>query len=147
VAVVAFSYTAWAARFPGLVASVPEPTATAYFAEAEIYCDNSVCSLIPYEPTGAPPVLTRQIILNMIVAHLATLNSPINGQPASPLVGRISAATQGSVTVSVDMPQPNTAAWWNQSQYGAQAYAMMAGFRLAHYRASPGQFSRFRSAW
>lgn len=137
-----FSYQDWSARYPVLAASVSEPTATLYFAEAEIYCDNSACAIIPYEPDCAPPVITRELILNSLVAHIALLNSAINGIGPSPLVGRVDAATQGSVSVSAKMDGvPGTAAWFMQTQPGASAYQMMAGFRNARYIANPGRFA------
>lgn len=138
-----FSYADWSARFPSLVASVSEPLATLYFAEASIYCDNSACAIIPYDNTLTPPILTRELILNLLVAHIALLNTPINGQGPSPLVGRVDSATEGSVSVSAVMDGiPGTAAWYVQTTYGSQAYQLMAGYRTARYCASLGRFAQ-----
>lgn len=126
-AVVTFAYTPWAARYPELAASVNSALATAYFAEASLYCDNSDASPVA-------DVTVRAVLLNMLTAHIAALNAPLNGQPSSPLVGRISQAAEGSVSVQtqMDLP-PGSAAWFAQTKYGAAAWQAMAPYRQAQY--------------
>jgi len=135
---IAFSYSTWVARYPEFSGVVPA-LATLYFAEACLYVDNTGLG-----PISDPGTLT--VILNMTTAHIAALNSPKTGdvynsngtEPASPLVGRIASATEGSVTVSAEMPdQPGTAAWWQQTKYGTAAYQAMLPFRVFRYFGNP----------
>jgi hypothetical protein len=126
-AIVTFSYDAWAARYPELASSVNAALAGLYFSEASIYCDNSDASPIA-------DINVRTVILNQLTAHIAALNAPLGGQPASPLVGRISQATEGSVSVQtqMDLP-PGSAQWFAQTKYGAAAWQAMSPYRMAQY--------------
>jgi len=125
--IVTFDYGAWSARYPELAASVNATLAGAYFAEAGLYCDNTDCSRIW-------DVNARALLLNMVVAHIAALNATINGQAASPLVGRISNATEGSVSVQTQMDYPpGSAQWFVQTRYGAAFWAATAQYRTMRY--------------
>lgn len=128
--VVTFDYLAWSSRYPELAAWVGAPQAQAYFDEAALYCDNTPCSPIP--------IWTRPMILGMATAHIAALNAPLNNAPSSPLVGRISNATEGSVTVATqnDYP-PGVAQWWQQTKYGAAWWAATVQYRTMHYSPPP----------
>ena len=128
--VVTFDYPTWAAMFPELAVSVAEPAATMYFGMACAYVDNTPCTLILNTTTLAA-------VLNMTTAHLAQLLATQNGQPASPLVGRIATAAEGSVNVAVEMQTPPTAAWWMQTKYGALAWQALAPWRTSLYIAAP----------
>jgi hypothetical protein len=78
------------------------------------------------------------MLLNLLTAHICQLRQPLNGQPSSPLVGRISEATEGSVTVKAEMiAAPGSAQWYNQTKYGAQYWQMTLPFRSARYYAGP----------
>lgn len=150
---ITFSYPAWIARYPEFV-GVSQPLAQQYFAEATLYCDN----------TGAGPVrdpIQLALLLNMLTAHVAAINAPqiagaandgVGSGPNSTLVGRIDSATEGSVTVSADMPeQPGTEAWFNQTKYGAAYVAATLQYRTMRYYVGPrrrfgplyGGFGRF----
>lgn len=128
--IVAFNYPLWAVRYPELSTTVAEPLAQAYFNEAQLYLDNTACSKVTDDSVGGQ----RNILLNMITAHIAALNAPLNGQPASPLVGRISGAGEGSVNVQVqnDYP-PGSPQWYQQTKYGAAFWAATVGYRTARY--------------
>ena len=131
-AVVTFDYPTWTARYPEF-ALIPDAVASLYFNEATLYCSNEACAIIPPIP--------RATILNMLTAHIAALNQVVGGQPVNPLVGRISDATEGSVSVSVALEGvPGTAAWFTQTKYGIAAYQAMAPYRTARYVPSPGRF-------
>jgi len=128
--VVAFDYTAWSARYPELAAFVAEPMAQAYFNEAQLYCDNTPCSPIHDDSVGGQ----RSVILNMATAHIAAINAPLNNQPSSPLVGRISNATEGSVSVQTEnLYPPGTVQFWQQTKYGAAFWAATTQFRTFRY--------------
>ena len=132
---VVFVYSSWTARYPEFQAVI-SIQAQLYFNEACLYCDNTACS-----PVRDPIVLIT--LLNMLTAHIAWLNSPqTNGAPdsngnesAPPLVGRIASGAEGSVNVAVEMPtQPGSAAWFQQTKYGAAYWAASAQYRQAVYR-------------
>jgi hypothetical protein len=145
--VVVFSYADWIAMYPELANSVTQPTAQMYFFQAQLYCDNTPTSIIRDTSPGGE----REMLLNMMTAHIAALNAPINGQPSSPLVGRITNATQGSVSVAtqMDMP-PGSAQWYNQTKYGAAFWAATAKYRTMRYVPGPQPFRRgagFGNPW
>ena len=132
-AVVYFDYSAWSAQYPALAAYVDQATAQIWFNIAgTLYLNNTSSSIIGDLPT-------RGYILNMLTAHLVILNVPINGVAPSGIVGRITTASQGSVSVTTqnDYP-PGSAQWYQQTAPGSAAWAAMARFRGAQYRAAPG---------
>ena len=128
---VAFNYDAWVVRYPELAGSVSPQLAAAYFAEAELYCDNTPGSIVSNETR-------RSLFLNMLVSHIASLNAPINGQSSQTLVGRITSASEGSVSVSVENTYPpGTVQWYQQTKYGAAYWAATAAYRTAKYVPGP----------
>jgi hypothetical protein len=128
--VVTFTYADWSTRYPELAASVALPLAQLYFNEAQMYCDNTPQSPIRDASQGGQ----REILLNMVTAHIAALNAPLNGQASSPLVGRISNATQGSVSVQTQNDYaPGTVQWYQQTKYGAAYWAATAAYRTMRY--------------
>lgn len=140
---VVFNYAAWQARYPSL-ANVSQDFATLLFNEAALYCAN-VLNLVT-------DVNTLTALLNMLTAHLAYLNAPqLNGQPntsgtspAPTQVGRISNASEGSVSAAFEMPnQPMEAAWYNQTQPGASFWAATARYRTFRYVAGPAMQPAF----
>lgn len=123
---VAFDPTAFKSRYPEF-ATVADDTLNAYFAEATLYLDNTDASPISN-------IVTRGVLLNMLVAHLAQIYSGSNGQAPSQLVGRISQASEGSVSVTTDaMPNAGSAAWFNQTKYGAQYWQSTLPLRRFRY--------------
>lgn len=128
-AVVTFNYQTWAAVYPEL-SSVSEPAATGYFAQATLYQAND----------GSGPVCdpTAQLaLLNMLTAHIAALNASINGQAPNSLVGRINSATEGSVTVSTELPvSAGMEAWCAQTKYGIAWWNATRQYRT--FRFVPG---------
>jgi len=135
VAVVAFDYSLWVARYPEF-SGVAQPLAQMYFTEATLYLNNTDSSIVC---DGAPGG-ERAMLLNMLTAHIAAMNSGPNGQPASQLVGRIATATEGSVSVGTqnDYP-PGTVQWYQTTKYGAAFWAATAKYRTMHYVVSPGR--------
>lgn len=126
--VVSFDYTGWSARYPELSSSVNSALATLYFGEATLYLDNTDCSIVV-------DLGQRTTLLNMITAHIAQLNAPIGGQPATPLVGRIETASEGSVSVTAKYADqvPGSMAWFIQTKYGAAYWAASAIYRTMRY--------------
>lgn len=142
---VVFDYATWGLRYPELAPIPVGPDlAQLYFDEATLYLNNT-----PSSPVQS--ISIRAMILGMLTAHIAELNRIVNGEAANPLVGRITNASQGSVSVSADMGTvPGTAVWFLQSRYGAAAYQALAPYRTARYApgrqpylgVSPGRYGR-----
>ena len=129
--VAVFSYAVWSARYPLLAPKVSEPLATSYFDEAgAFYLNNTDCSIVEDVPT-------RLLLLNMLVAHIALLNGAGAAGEAG-LVGRISSATEGSVTINADYnAAPGSEQWYAQTGPGAAYWAATARWRTMRY--VPGQ--------
>lgn len=126
--VVAFSYPQWAALYPTLAASVNAAQAASYFTIATSIHRND----------GGGPVndATQQLnLLNMLTAHIAQLFAPQNDEPASTLVGRISGASQGSVSVQAAYSNSisEQMAFFIQTPYGALYWVATAPYRTARY--------------
>lgn len=125
-AIVTFDLAAFRARYPEF-ATVVDATIQAYFAEATLYLDNTDCSRVS-------SVTVRAVLLNMLTAHIAALNSGVNGEAPSGLVGRVAQASEGSVSVSADMgPTTGTSAWFLQTKYGAAYWQATASYRTFRY--------------
>lgn len=135
-AVVVFDYALWAAQFPQLAASVSEEQAQFYFDQAELYVDNTDCSIICDEKE-------RRILLYLLVAHLAQL--AIRGAETGYVAGRIANATQGSVSVGFGVNGGNPSAdWYGQTSFGNDVYMALAKYRTARYIAPP---TRANAIW
>ena len=130
--IVVFDPVAFTAAFPDF-ANCSGPQLQGYFDRATLMFANAGWTgALPQAPT----------LLNLLTAHIAWLNAPRDandnpssaGQPASPLVGRISNASEGSVSVQTenDYP-PGSAQWFQQTKYGAIYWQMAAQFRTMHY--------------
>ena len=123
-AIVVFNVTAFKLRYPQF-AAVDNDLLQFYFDESGLYLSNTNCSRVPETK--------RQLLLWMLTAHIATLNGLGTTNPGNvPPVGRVSSATEGSVSASFDFPTTPTSAWFNSTPYGAQfwqATSSMRGFR------------------
>ena len=130
-AVVSLNYNNWIARYPEFAATVPQNLALLYFNEAGLYCDNTTSSPVQDDSVGGQ----RDQFLQMITAHIAALNAPnADGSPASPLVGRIASAGQGSVNVSTDNQYPpGSSQWFQQTKYGAAFWGASKRYRSFRY--------------
>lgn len=139
-AVITFDYAAWIVAFPEF-ANIGEPLAQTYFNRAGFITPNSVLN-----PMNATEGLLAEA-LNLLTAHLAWISAPRDaaGQPTSSgaantgIVGRISSASEGSVSVSTEWSGSGSPseAWFLQSQYGATYWQLTAGFRTFRYVANP----------
>lgn len=139
--IVEFDYDVWVARYPEF-AGVSEAAAQAYFDEATIYNRND----------GGGPVPTAAVqstLLNMLTAHIAARYATINGQVPSTLVGRISDASEGSVSVKADYAEatPGSMAWYIQTKYGADYWQASAPYRTMRYRPGPGTGGVVGGGW
>lgn len=131
--VVVFDPAAFILRYPEF-ATVDPVLLNDYFTEATLYLDNTPCSQVR-------DLSQRSLLLNMLTAHIASLYSGTNGDPASPLVGRVNTATEGSVSVGTDLNGiPGTAQWYAQTKYGLSYWQATPRYRTMRY--VPGSSSR-----
>lgn len=129
---VVFDPAAFKARYPEF-AAVGDPLLQACFGEAGLYLSNA-------DNSPVQNLTRRAVLLNMLTAHIAALGGALSsdGQPRP--VGRISSATEGSVSASMEYLAPGSSAWFAQTQYGAafwQATTSLRGFR---YMAQPTRY-------
>lgn len=134
---VAPDYTAWLALFPEFtpVGSGPVTSAqyTAQFALSNLYISN-------LDSSPVTNLAIRAQIINLVVAHLAYMAYGASNVPggASPLVGRIESAAEGSVNVKTAYAASSgSRAWWDQTKYGASAWQAMAPWRTARWIQAP----------
>lgn len=139
--VVTFVYADWAAAFPPFQ-NIGAPLAQQFFNQATFICANDACN----ELNSVTGMLQQALWL--LTAHIAWLQAPrdANGQPSSsgtvsPIVGRVSQASEGSVSVSTDMGDANAGspsqAWFMQTQWGSTYWTMTMGIRTARYVPAP----------
>lgn len=137
---VVFDPAAFRLEFAPAFDGCSDPQLTGYFNRATLFCWNSVQS--PAFCVGILPQL-----LNLATAHVAALNAPTGpdgaaasaGAPASPIVGRINSASEGSVSVGAEYNSSGSPseAWFTQTRYGAEYWQATAQFRTAIYMANP----------
>lgn len=124
--IVAFDPAAFIAVFPSF-STVPAAALTANFNLATLYLNNSYCSVVQDEPTRAQ-------LLNLATAHITALLNGVNGQPPGGTVGRISNATQGSISVQMEFKTDSEAAsFWQQTQWGVLFWTATAVYRTMRY--------------
>jgi hypothetical protein len=129
--IVQFSYAQWIANplYSGFAATVDSSHAQSYFDIATTIHRND----------GGGPIndATQQLnLLNMLVGHLAALFAPpAPGQQPSTIVGRISSASQGSVSVQAAYSNNVTEqmAFFVQTKFGALYWVATAPFRTMRY--------------
>jgi hypothetical protein len=127
--VVQFNYAQWAAIYPEFNNTVSAPQAQEYFQLATSVHRND----------GGGPVndADQQLaLLNMLTAHVAALMAPATaGGQASSIVGRISGAAEGSVSVQTAYSNnvSQQMAWFIQTKYGAMYWTATAPFRTMRY--------------
>lgn len=98
------------------------------FNLATLQLNNSLGSIVQDAPTRAQ-------LLNLVTAHITALLNGVNGEPPAGTVGRISSATQGSISVQTDFKTDSeAAAYYNQTQWGATYWLSTAVYRTMHYR-------------
>lgn len=140
---VTFNFSTFTSYYP-VFQNISQDQGQFYFDQATLYCSNDTCN-----PAFADGKL--ETLLYMLTAHVAWLNAPRdasgtpaqNGNPPPQIVGRVSSATQGSVSVQTDIGDINGGSpsqWWYMStQFGAAYWAATAPYRTARYLANPTQ--------
>jgi hypothetical protein len=118
-----FTYADFIAAYPAFANAPPQATLQAYFTLAgQVWLRNDGTG-----PVTDPNLQTQ--LLYMLTAHLAQLFSGPDGNDPSGLVGRISSATEGSVTVASEYQSTMNSTWFDQSPYGAAFWQATATYR------------------
>lgn len=129
-AVVVFDPAGFKTRYPEF-STISDTTLTNSFNHATMFCDNSSSS-----PVSS--ITKRTMLLELLVAHVTKLFVGDNSGAPSGLIGQVTQAEEGSVSLSI-APFANMAAasvWFQQTRYGAQFWAATIGYRTMRYVAS-----------
>ena len=126
---VVFSPTDFKNRYPEFSA-VYNVTLAACFTEACIYLSNLSNSPVQDIPR-------RTLLLWMLTAHVAYIGGLLSTDGMPRPVGRISQATEGSVSASFEGMTPGSAQWFQSSQYGASYWQATSSLRGFRYSARP----------
>jgi hypothetical protein len=106
---------------------------TAFFRKATVlYVNNTDCSPVR-------DIDERTELLNLVTAHLAQLSGVLSADGKPGPTGRVTSATQGSVSASFGGPSTtgNDEAFWMQTGYGYQYWEATAKYRTMHYIPRP----------
>lgn len=130
--IVVFDPAAFKAEYPQF-AAISDGQLTGYFNLATLYLSNTECSIVA-------DVAKRAVLLNLLTAHIGSLSGALNPGGTPGLVGRVSGATEGSVSVTTDFPANPSGAWFNQTAWGAMYWQATLPYRSFRYRARPTRF-------
>ena len=129
-----FNSQQFLSRYPEF-SNVDIGTLGAMFFEAGLYLDNSDCSPVQN-------IAIRTVLLNMLTAHIAFIGGVLSadGQPRP--VGRMSMASEGSVSASFEMnlPTAGSGPWFAMSQYGSAFWAATSSLRGMRYIPCPTRY-------
>lgn len=154
--IVTFDFTTWTALYPEFLFTTPTQ-GQAWFNRASRLFANDSCNPANRD-AGA-----MSDLLYMLTSHIAWLSAPrdnngnpaATGKPPSPIVGRISSASEGSVSVSAEWNGSGSPseAYFLQTRYGAEFWQATLKYRQGLYVAHPtfvptaifpGPWGRFR---
>lgn len=122
--VVVFDPVEFRALYPTIQAN--DDQLEMYFEMAETFLDNTKCSVV--KDLGA-----RKRLLYLLVAHIATLTG--QAEQGNNVVGRVSSATEGTVSISLDYgTMGNNERWYLQTPWGAMYWQLTKKYRSAVYR-------------
>lgn len=125
-AAVVFDPAAFKVAYPEF-AAVDNAVLQSCFDQATLYLSNSDCSPVQ-------DLTKRQALLWMLTAHIATLRGYGPGTGRAGVVGRVSSATEGSVSISTEYGVPGSATWFSQTPYGANFWEATLYLRSFRYR-------------
>lgn len=103
------------------------------FNEATLYLSNDDCSVVQ-------DLNVRKTLLWMLTAHIAFTGGALNPDKTPSPPGRLSSATEGSVSISTEYNISENAAWFAQSAYGAAFWQATLRFRQFRYFARPTRY-------
>ena len=129
---VVFDPAAFKARYPEF-AAVADPTLAACFDEAGLYLSNA-------DNSPVQNLTRRATLFNMLTAHVAYLGGLLSADGMPRPVGRVSQASEGSVSAAFEGPPPGSAQWFQQSQYGASFWQATSSLRGMRYIPCPTRY-------
>ena len=131
---VVFDPAAFKARYPEF-AAVADPTLAACFDEAGLYLSNT-------DNSPVQNLTRRATLLNMLTAHVAYIGGLLSADGMPRPVGRVSQASEGSVSAAFEgvPPTPGSGAWFQQSQYGAAFWQATSNLRGMRYIPCPTRY-------
>lgn len=122
--VVEFDVEEFRDLYPSIQAT--DPQLEMYFEMAETFLDNTPCSVVKN-------LEARKRLLYLLVAHIATLTG--QAEAGNNVVGRISNATEGTVSIGIDYgTMGNNERWYLQTPWGAMYWQLTKKYRSAVYR-------------
>lgn len=122
--VVVFNPAEFRLLYPSITAT--DEQLEMYFAMAETFLDNTECSIVK-------DLDARKTMLYLLVAHIAVLSQ--QAENGNPVVGRISNATEGTVSVGLDYgTMGNNERWYLQTPWGAMYWQLTKKYRSMVYR-------------
>lgn len=131
-AAVVFDPAEFKARYPEF-AAVADATLTACFNEAGLYLSNA-------DNSPVQNLTRRATLFNMLTAHVAYLGGLLSADGMPRPVGRVSQASEGSVSAAFEYLTPGTAAWFTQTQYGASFFQATSSLRGMRYIPCPTRY-------
>lgn len=121
--IVLFNAAAFRMRYPEMEQAA-DGQMEMWFTQAESIVNNTDCSIVTN-------LKEREMLLMLLMRHFAALDERA---AQGGLVGRISSATEGSVSVGAEMPSNTaSAAWYNQTPFGASYWQLTAKYRRFCY--------------
>ncbi|MEI9581828.1 DUF4054 domain-containing protein [Enterobacter asburiae] len=126
-AVVVFDIVKFRAMFPEF-SGVTDPQLAFLFDRATDYLDNTNYSLV-IDP------LKRERLLYLLMAHMAYMRyGDGKGNGGSGVVGRLSSASEGSISASFDLGAMSASStWFTLSPYGMDFWQATKVYRMATY--------------
>ncbi|WP_446471155.1 DUF4054 domain-containing protein [Xenorhabdus stockiae] len=113
----------WRKIYPNIQAT--DEQLEMYFVEAAMLLNNTKSSCVKN-------LKEREMLLYLLMAHMATLQNTLDA--GNNAVGRVSSATEGSVSVSLDYGTTSDAEkWYIQTPYGAKYWQLTARYRSFLY--------------
>jgi hypothetical protein len=133
--VVVFNQSRWLADYPEFTS-----VATQY-ATAPAACFRQACTILDNtDRSKVHDMAVRSDLLDLLTAHIMQIRFGVGGNPPSRLVGRVSQASEGTVSISSEVGSGVGArqSWFLQTTYGALYWNMSAVYRTARYVAPGG---------
>ncbi|CAI9399182.1 DUF4054 domain-containing protein [Lelliottia sp. T2.26D-8] len=126
-AIVVLDISKFRAMFPEF-SNVTDAQLPFLFDQATDYLNNTDFSLVV-------DVIKRERLLYLLMAHLAYVRyGDVKGNGGTGMVGRLSSASEGSVSVSSEAGQIEFRyMWYTQSQYGMEYWQATKVYRMANY--------------
>ena len=121
--IVLFDAAAFRMRYPEMDQAA-DGQMEMWFTQAESIVNNTECSIVTN-------LKEREMLLMLLMRHFSALDERA---AQGGLVGRISSATEGSVSVGADMGDVSgNAAWYIQTPWGASYWQITAKYRRFRY--------------